>query len=173
METIVKGTPPLIEEIYRRFPEVQGKVLVVYTHYPHVYKQVDLPLPPDLMIHEATHLRQQESDPQVWWDRYLKDNEFLISQEIEAYGAQYAYLRATYPRSFADKRKDGMASDLASGMYGNIISFTEAESKIRHYAKTVDTATLQALAERITPSRIDEGGAVRDSALQGVPESGD
>lgn len=171
METIIKGLPPNIEEIYARFPDVKGNDRVVYTHYPHIYKQVDLILPDDLVMHEATHLRQQEDDSQ-WWDRYLKDDEFLLSQEIEAYGTQYAYTLLVESRQRADRMKDDMAITMASEVYGNIISFSKAESKIRHYAKTVDKDTLQALTQRISVTGVTKGGAVRDSDEQSVPEPG-
>ena len=137
-ETIIKGIPPNLDAIQERFTATKGNLRVIYTYYPHIYVQVEAILPDDLMVHEATHLAQQEMHlPALWWDRYLKDDEFLLEQEIQAYGNQLAYALLIGPRARADRLKDQLASDLASDVYGKIISFTKAETAIRYYAKTV------------------------------------
>ncbi len=145
-KTVVVGDPDNIKEIEMRFPAVKDNPRVVFTYYPHIYTRIPVTLPMDLAIHESVHLKQQkEMTPLIWWDRYLKDDDFLIEQEIEAYGTQYAFALLQTTRGNADRFKDFLASDLASDVYGNVIGYNEAESKIRRYAKTVNTDTIKAL----------------------------
>ena len=49
-------------------------------------------LSPDLLVHELTHVEQQQNFPggkEAWWELYLKDEKFRFNQEIKAYQAQY------------------------------------------------------------------------------------
>jgi len=49
----------------------------------------------DLIAHEQTHIRQQaEMGADVWWKRYLEDDQFRYEQELEAYQNQYKWLVA-------------------------------------------------------------------------------
>lgn len=48
-------------------------------------------LTPDIIVHEMKHMKQQVNvgGPENWWKKYFEDEEFRLSQEIEAYQAQY------------------------------------------------------------------------------------
>lgn len=133
--------PPNFSEIESQFTyegqSLKGKD-VVFTYYPHIYVPSGRELPPDLQVHENIHLHQQEEmTVKVWWMRYLKDPDFRLEQELEAYGAQARFWKPWGNKMFRFKVMD-FARDLSSDAYGNIISFAEAESKIRNVAKNID-----------------------------------
>lgn len=89
-----------------------------------------------LMVHEETHAKQQ-TNPEEWWIKYLADADFRFEQELEAYASQFAYVDGLEGLTYKNKKSflEKIASDLASPMYGNIITQVEAESKIRNAAK--------------------------------------
>lgn len=47
-----------------------------------------------LVVHEKVHGRQQQAvgSVEAWWAKYLADPEFRFAQEVEAYGAQFAFM---------------------------------------------------------------------------------
>lgn len=95
-------------------------------------------LPPDLMVHEEVHEKQQGNDPEDWWRKYLDDPDFRLEQELQAYGVQYAWVNALdVKRDGKDKFLDMIAGDLSSPMYGLHLTHAEAVSKIRNKAKEV------------------------------------
>jgi hypothetical protein len=137
---IVRELPPNYEEICKTLSP-SDKTVFAYgdTLYAPGIKD-DTEIQDHLMIHEETHQRQQGDDVEGWWIKYIADPEFRLSQELEAYGNQYAFVSkkdmlAIHRKNFLER----IAADLASPMYGNILSLQEAESKIRNRAKEVET----------------------------------
>jgi len=125
---IIKGFPPNYDRIKKEFNPAGT---VVFTYGDTVYAPLTGTLSPDLMAHEAVHIRQQV-DPDKWWDRYFKDVEFRLEQETEAYRAQYKKFRKM--NKFKKERKkflERIASDLSSHIYGNCITFDEAIERIK------------------------------------------
>lgn len=88
---------------------------------------------PDLMKHEETHSRQQlYIGPDLWWKKYLKDPQFRLENEIEAYQIQFAYFCAkNKDRNAQTRLLHTIAGDLASPMYGGIITKEDAIKQIR------------------------------------------
>ncbi len=85
------------------------------------------PIPPDLEAHEKVHVKQQGIHPIRWWNKYIKDPEFRLSQEIESYKAQIKYIRLhSSDRNYIHKLYMRLVADLSSKMYGNCISYTDA-----------------------------------------------
>lgn len=102
-----------------------------------IYNPFGVKLTPDLERHEEVHSEQQSHLPEVWWNKYLLDKDFRLSQEIEAYGEQFVFIKSL-PKitpKLIEWFQDRIASSLASPLYGRMISYGEAVSKIRHYAK--------------------------------------
>lgn len=127
--SIVNQNPPNIEEIKKRFSV--GKA-TLFCHGSTLFNPDAVHVPDHVFIHEQTHSKQQGDDPVKWWNKYLTDNDFLLSQEVEAYKAQYKYL--------CDKIKDRnhrnrillqLAAQLASPMYGSLISINKACQNIK------------------------------------------
>lgn len=85
-----------------------------------------------LIEHEKVHFKQQNGEPEKWWDRYLADPEFRLEQELQAHQTEYR----VYCRQIRDRNKQaqylfGISRRLASPMYGNILSQQEAMKRIR------------------------------------------
>ncbi len=121
---LVKDYPPNWEQIKAVF-NLEGKN-PVFTYGDKLYNPTGLTIPDHLLIHEQVHERQQII-PEAWWKRYLEDGEFRLSQELEAYRAQYQYIKKNVKdRNVEARFLFAIASDLSSGMYGEIISQSEA-----------------------------------------------
>lgn len=117
----------------------------VFTYGNKIYIPSGERISDNLLVHEKVHVGQQlfytppqvtpleegkpmpKEGPDGWWDRYLKDPEFRLSQEVEAYREQYRYFCDRH----SNYRKQGaflaaIAQDLSGPMYGEILSFDEA-----------------------------------------------
>ena len=122
--------PPNIEKIKERFD--LGNRSVVFTYGDTLYNPSGVTIPDHLIVHEQTHTKQQV-DPVAWWDRYLKDDAFRLSQELEAYRNQYQFVKGTVNnKNIAFSFLLSVAKDLSSELYGNIISMNEAVKKIEN-----------------------------------------
>lgn len=110
---------PLWDE-YAKYFELNDKV--IFTLYPDIY--TDNELTPDLLVHEKTHLRQQEKlGVKEWVDRYLNEPQFRLEQEIEAYRNQIHYFKN---RELANRVRIWASETLSGALYGNIISKADA-----------------------------------------------
>lgn len=139
-DNIKHELPPNWDAVVARFPIVaEHQNRVVFTYAPYIYVPGGQELPPDLYVHESIHLKQQGDAPEAWWGRYLTDADFLLDQELEAYGAQLAMFNNAGNRVF-EIVKDRLATDLSSDFYGKVISFGEAVSQIRRIAKALTPA---------------------------------
>jgi hypothetical protein len=87
---------------------------VCFTYGDLVYADTDK-LPKDVEIHENVHKRQQQK-PHEWWERYNKDPKFRYEQELEAYRAQYHYLKSVNRIKAFDMAKV-FAAQLSGEMY--------------------------------------------------------
>lgn len=127
---IVVAYPPNIEKIKA---VVTVNEMTIFTYGDTIYNPGGHePFPPELLAHEEVHERQQGQDPEVWWDKYLSDVNFRLSQEIEAYRAQYKKFRhLTTNKKARNELADRLAKDLASPLYGNIIDYYTARQKIK------------------------------------------
>jgi hypothetical protein len=119
------GYPPNIEEIKKAF-KLDGRN-VIFTYGDVIFNPGSNMIDLALMAHEQTHSIQQDGKPEKWWERYLKDKEFRLSQELHAYQVQYRY----YCKEVKDRNQryrflTKIAGDLSSELYGNIISKSEA-----------------------------------------------
>ncbi len=125
---IVYEYPPNIEKIRARFKLHKG---IIFTYGDTIYNPDRGFIDTALEIHEATHTKQQGEDIDGWWDKYMKDDNFRLSQEIEAYRNQYEKMRKNIKDPYKlEQRLNLIATDLSSEMYGNIISFEDAKKII-------------------------------------------
>ena len=123
--------PPNIIKISAVLPAAINDTSIVYTYDGKIYTPGNLYLPNDLVHHEMVHMRQQGDDPDGWWDSYLEDVEFRFDQELEAYTAQWEYIKndPSFNRERRRAFKTFIAESISSPMYGNIIS-TKAAKKL-------------------------------------------
>lgn len=130
---ITTTPPPNYDQIRKAFG-VDFDKGVIFTYWPNVHFYKDS-LPPDLVVHEGTHLRQQEEYPggvEAWWARYLTDPVWRLSQELEAYRAQWRWLlKNERNRNTRQMILVHCAKDLSGTMYGSVITFEEAKLKIQ------------------------------------------
>ena len=133
---IKKQKPPNFGEIIKAFPSVNWERPLAFAYGDTVYHNLEK-MTEHLLIHESTHLHQQEFGKKTkeWWDKYIQDPHFRVSQEIEAYGNQYKFVKARTNARGADNFLDQCAHALSGEIYNNAISFAEARSKIRNHAK--------------------------------------
>jgi len=95
---------------------------VIFALFPDIYTNNELT--PDLLIHEGTHLKQQEKiGVKEWVERYLNEPQFRLTQEIEAYKNQIHSIKDRNARS---RCRIQSSQFLASSLYGNIINYKEA-----------------------------------------------
>jgi hypothetical protein len=128
---IVKEYPPNINEISKRFKITSS---VIFAYGDTIYNPSGAKINKALIAHEETHSRQQEKiGVERWWDKYLSDYSFRLSQEVEAYGAQMKEARKGL-RSYAKQQLmlSNIARDLSSELYGNVVSYSEAIKLINH-----------------------------------------
>ena len=116
--------PPNYEQIAKVF----GKAAIrnaVFTYGQTIYTPKGLPIPGHLIHHEKVHMKQHAQTaggPDFWWSRYLDDPEFRLSQEVEAYRAQYRYVLKNHGREDRRQILSYIVRSLASPMYGNLVT---------------------------------------------------
>ena len=128
MTRIVQAFPPNIDEIRARFNPPPG---TVFAYGDTIYSPARVDLPADLVAHEKVHFTQQAAagGPEAWWRRYIDDPEFRLDQELEAYRVQYGTL-ADLPRPERRRRLAAICGQLASSMYGSIVTKEQARRLI-------------------------------------------
>lgn len=132
---LLSGFPPNIEKIRSVFPDIAPRAVFTYGDTMFIQDTKPVEVAEHLVQHEMTHTLQQGEYPEVWWNKYLSDVEFRLSQEIEAYGRQYRYIYDRTLNKYAKEALMMLAIDLSGPMYGNLLTFGEAETKIRRAAK--------------------------------------
>lgn len=148
MKTVI-GLPPNYELI--RIALNPSKH-AIFCYGDTIYNPSNRTITPDIEHHEYIHSKQQGDNPDLWYARYLQDPQFRLEQEIEAYGEQYVLAKENIEKADEEARKEtkvlaagktqllrwaleSMARALSGADYGNLISYGEAQSKIRNYAK--------------------------------------
>lgn len=108
----------------------------IFTYGNTIYNPHDINILPDVVFHESIHKKQQGDNPETWWNLYLTDRDFRLSQEVEAYGEQYLFAKENVkqPR-LVEWRLDNMAHALSGEVYGILLTYGEAKSKIRNYKR--------------------------------------
>lgn len=128
---ILTQFPPNIETIRKRF-ELEGFPTAIFTYGDTIYNPTGLDISPDLMRHEEIHEKQQQVlGVEQWWDLYLKDDAFRLTQEVEAYQAQYQSI-ADSPRQYRRIFLTEIAKNLSSKLYGSIINKDTAKELIKN-----------------------------------------
>jgi len=117
---------PLYDKVKKVFP-IGPNTVFVYGNT--IFTKKDI-TDAGLLLHEMTHLFQQKKvGIDKWWDKYLEDNKFRLSQEAECYSVQYG----VYKKQNITKAEIGLnniAKELSGPLYGEIISFDNAKKLI-------------------------------------------
>lgn len=121
--------PPNIAEIQKVF-DLRG-FNPVFTYGDTLYNPAGYNIPQDLMIHEEVHEKQQFAiGKEQWWELYLRDQDFRLSQEVEAYKEQYKFLKTVLNRKGRLAALNVLAENLSSKLYGQIINKKKAKELI-------------------------------------------
>lgn len=124
--------PPNYAEIRKHLPSADFEAGTNFVYGDTCYCKK--PLTPDGIVHETVHTKQQ-TDPEAWWKRYYSDPQFRFSQELEAYQAQWRFVRRYIRnRRTLDMAHDflhSIAADLSGPLYGNLVDYDEAKRLIR------------------------------------------
>lgn len=127
MNKLTHEFPPkhIYDECVKRFGvKFETGTIFTYGDKVHAYRPID----EDLYVHELTHIEQQkEYGAELWWKKYLADEQFRLEQEIEAYKNQMQYAKDNYNAKARKKLLKHIVECLSGKMYGNIISKEEAE----------------------------------------------
>lgn len=124
---VVYDYPPNYKEICSHF-DIKDKSTIVFTYGDTVYVPSKVPLSPDLVVHENTHIEQQAIiGADKWWELYFKDQDFRLKMELEAYQKQY---KSISNRDTRRKVLKHISKDLSGKMYGNILTKDQAKEMI-------------------------------------------
>jgi len=128
---LVKAYPPNYDQICEAIDGVKGNEGIVFTYGDTVYSPSGIALAEHVRRHEAVHVEQQtKMGKDEWWAEYLKNPQFRLEQELEAYKVQYRWIQRTRNYKYISETLDGIAADLAGPMYGNILDFDTAKKAI-------------------------------------------
>lgn len=115
---------PLLDRYSQIFP-ITDKTIFAYNDI--IY--TDYNLPPDIIIHEKTHLLQQKRDGlEFWVENYLTNPKYRLKQEIEAYMEQIKSINHQKSKILLIKE---CIQHLTSGLYGDIVSEAEAKKLLK------------------------------------------
>jgi hypothetical protein len=148
---ILETLPPNWNKIKATFPHAEVEQ-AIFCYGEIVHNPFGAKMTRDLEIHEAVHSEQQGEDPETWWDRYISDPLFRLEQEIQAYGLQLYHLKTTKviakdengreveifrPARVIKWYLEMIAKTLSGPLYGNVIDYHKAHTRIRHFLKEI------------------------------------
>ena len=124
---IIYEKPPIYDKVAAAF-NIKDNRGVVFTYGNKLFvpggERIVLDKP--LIKHEEVHARQQkEIGIDEWWEQFLVDPAFRLSQELEAYREQYRAM-AALPFETRAGYLNHIAGDLSGDMYGSMLTMDEA-----------------------------------------------
>lgn len=115
---------PLYQEYAKHFKLSDG---TIFAYNNTIYTSADLP--DDFIEHEKVHLKQQNTiGADNWVALYMRNPEFRLKQEVEAYRYQLSCIKDKNKRS---KSLTEFIKVLASEMYGNMVNLEEAKDLLK------------------------------------------
>lgn len=136
---IIYEYPPVYDDIIRAGLK-PGKD-TVFAYGDAIYNPNNVPITPDLEVHEGVHMRQQQRPTGTflrdiigakrWWIKYINDPKFRLEQEIEAYRAQFAFIcKVVKDKNRRHKILLKIGEFLSGPLYGNLITKKQAMDEI-------------------------------------------
>lgn len=127
--------PPNWDDIVRVFPMVASPVnRVIFTWGYTIYNPFGAKIDDSLFAHEAVHSGRQRRgrtvDPLWWWDRYLEDPQFRLTEEIPAHRAEWHKIVETRGRAERRQALAQIAQRLAGPLYGRLLTANQAKELI-------------------------------------------
>jgi hypothetical protein len=125
---IIEDFPPNYDRLVSVFP-IGNTVIFAWGEI--IFNPNRIDIPPSLIAHEEAHGARQLKDVTGWWDQYIEDINFRLSEEVVAHAAEYAYLLEHGNRRERRAAMKIVSEKLAAPLYGQMISRREAESIIK------------------------------------------
>jgi hypothetical protein len=126
---IVNERPPIWDRAAEVFP-LSGNEIFAFGDT--IFNPGGWDIPVWLVEHEKVHQRQQDGDPEAWWDRYLIDEQFRFDMELEAHQREYrVYCANVKDRNAQVRYLTTVARKLAAPLYGSMVSVSEAKRRIK------------------------------------------
>lgn len=126
MKFSIDKPPRKLYEICQKKFGVDWEKGLAFTYGDTIYCTA-IPLPDDVKIHESVHIKQQAlCGENFWWDMYLSDDAFRLSQEVEAYKEQLFFIDQTYNRKERRNKRKFIENCLVT-MYGDVCTQKQAE----------------------------------------------
>jgi hypothetical protein len=136
---IINEKPPVWDSVCATFG-IQP-VNVLFTYGDIIYNPDAVNIPDHIIVHEEVHEEQQKRDgmtPELWWGKFLRDRDFRLDQESEAYGVQYAFIcKYVKDRNQRHKFLHQLATTLSGPLYERCIGLIEAMKLIKERANVV------------------------------------
>ena len=127
---IIKEFPPFIENIIAAGLRPEKTTIFPFGNV--IYNPSGKDVPDDIMIHEAVHIAQQGENPADWWERYLKDKGFRLSQELEANREQYKFVcKVLKDRNERNRALIKIAKNMAGDVYNLDLSVNKLMEEIK------------------------------------------
>lgn len=130
---IIPEWPPNIDLLDEAF-HVKDKPNVLYAYDGKIYNPSKVEIPEHIIVHETVHLvRQNDGNmtPGMWWTNYVNKPSFRLNEEIFAHRAEWgAFCKNFKDRNDRNRHLVFMSRRLASPMYGNMCTITEAKKYI-------------------------------------------
>lgn len=131
---IAISNPPNLAEVVARFPHVAKEKAVLFCYGDTIYNPSGVQIHPSILVHEQVHSVRQAGEPERWWARYLEDDRFRLNEELPAHIAEYWWWKErTKNRDKLAPHLALISGRLASPLYGNMISLSDAMRAIRSF----------------------------------------
>jgi hypothetical protein len=117
--------PPIYEKLHNQFGVNWNDGIIICEGMTlHCKYQI----PPQMIIHELTHAKQQEKiGKDLWWELYLAKDSFRLEQEVEAFKAEYKFMCETFTdRNARFEILYNLGQLLSSSNYGKLCTGDEA-----------------------------------------------
>lgn len=157
-EILYHEYPPIFDEIVKVFPFAADKGVIFSWGDKVYFPQPTGLIPPQLVAHEEVHggrqlnyaweIGQREEEPKdnsiefylaenersvrMWWEEYLKNPQFRLTEELPAHQVEYkVYCEMVKDKNQRARYLHRMAMRLAGPLYGSLITYTEAKKQIQ------------------------------------------
>lgn len=135
MQRVIVARPPLFERIAAAFPHALTQRGVLYSWGGLIFNPDGVDIHPALLAHEAVHGRRQggsDTTVRAWWERYIAEPAFRLSEEAPAHTAEYAwFVSHGAPRNDRRVHLRKIAERLSGPLYGGLIKPDAARYLIR------------------------------------------
>lgn len=136
--TIIVDKPPVWNSVVNTFNVLPKNTIFAYGDV--IYNPDDIDIQDYLLEHEKVHFKQQgntKNGAALWWGKFLRDSDFRVDQEVEAYAHQYNQMcKATKDRNQPVKILFHLATTLSGPLYNYSIDTGDAMKRIKERAKT-------------------------------------